>query len=130
MKGSFPSIPDDLQLILIPLKPLYNVNYKSNSCICAPFTDKLVSKGGTCKTCLVPMDFASAKGFMFTAKVLFTAWMCFIRAVITNINNEQVWSDENPHAIQCEPPSRKTDFHQPVGWNSGDCLTGPYILPV
>lgn len=61
---------------------------------------------------LLPHDFESRLGFCrfiqehrnqdrnFTRRILFTDEACFTRSGITNLHNEHVYADENPHATK------------------------------
>jgi hypothetical protein len=69
----------------------------------------------------------SVKDFTFTAKVLFTDDSCFTRTEITNIHNEHVWSDLNPHAIRSHRQQLLFSINLSSG-SLGDGLRGPHIL--
>jgi hypothetical protein len=70
----------------------------------------------------------SAKDPTFTAKGSFADKPYFIRAGITNIHNEHLWSDENPHAIRFHHQQRHFSVNLYTGI-LGDCVLGHNILP-
>ncbi|XP_066141312.1 uncharacterized protein [Euwallacea fornicatus] len=89
---------------------------------------------------LLPIDLGSRLAFChfiqnqqvhnpnFSKKILFTDEACFSRSGITNVHNEHVYSNENPHAL-------KVVHHQHTFkvnvWTGiiGNIILGPVVMP-
>ena len=64
----------------------------------------------------------------FISKILFTDEATFGRTTLTNIHNEHIWADENPHARTVRSHQRQFRCNVWLGI-IGDHLLGPYHLP-
>jgi hypothetical protein len=77
---------------------MYTTHYKNSSCVPIAFSLQ------ECTECTLILSTEEE--------------LCFPRTGITNIHNEQVWSDESPREIRTH--SSMTDLTQAVGWNLDD----------
>lgn len=64
----------------------------------------------------------------FHTKILFTDESCFTRRGMTNLHNDHVYADENPHAIKSRHYQREFKINVWVGI-IGEFIVGPLRLP-
>nr|QLJ84872.1 transposase-like protein [Dichotomius schiffleri] len=64
----------------------------------------------------------------FHTKILFTDESCFTRRGMTNLHNEHVYADENPHALRSTHFQREFKINVWIGIIANS-LIGPYRLP-
>ncbi|KAJ8940238.1 hypothetical protein NQ318_016694, partial [Aromia moschata] len=64
----------------------------------------------------------------FHKKILFTDESCFTRRGITNLHNEHVYADENPHAIRAKSSQREFSINVWMAFINNS-LIGPIRLP-
>lgn len=89
---------------------------------------------------LLPLDHGSRLNFAqiirerivvddgFHTNILFTDESCFTRRGMTNLHNEHIYADENPHAIKGRHYQREFKINVWVGI-IGNFMVGPFRLP-